>query len=486
MRYVFLISFLMLCAISLTWAWLMPEQRSDLPVLYWVTDANPAREEQVRLFHQWLDKNGYPPVELRLDTANEQESKKVIQGVSGVAGDIIDLGATEMPYFQALGVLEDMTHAARRLGFTPQQTWSTISSQLVVDGRQYRFPCNVFSHLYWINLATLEKCGQQTPPRQWDADTFERLGKQFVAAANSPGQRHPAFFADTVDHDVLRRSAGVDIFNETLTRCTLDDPRAAAALQRLHQWTYRDRILPTPADLASLPAEAGYRGQTLQLFNSGNYAMVRSGRYALIQFRQFGSLRLAVSHPPYLEFENALAGTRAAAVYAGSEHKEQAELFLAFLASEDYNMHVVKDADALPPNPLFTRTEAFLRPAEYPNEWGCHEAFADAAESIALPASTSPFVLPSVVTRIDSDTSDAFLRSGRLSAAQAGREAARQINAEIQLALQENPRLREQYQEAIERQKRIEQQRAQGKIVPLEWISNPFHRAYYRSKGWAQ
>ncbi|MBL8993864.1 MAG: hypothetical protein JNM63_11025, partial [Spirochaetia bacterium] len=45
-------------------------EKSGLPVLYWVTDANPVRQEQVRLFRQWLTNNRYPDMEIRLDTAN--------------------------------------------------------------------------------------------------------------------------------------------------------------------------------------------------------------------------------------------------------------------------------------------------------------------------------------------------------------------------------------------------------------------------------
>jgi multiple sugar transport system substrate-binding protein len=385
-----------------------------------------------------------------------------------------------------------VTDDARKLGFDPSYTYPAVGPLIMLEGRQYRFPCNVAVPLYWVNKATFAKYGQPIPPTTWDFDTFERVGKAFVAAANKPGERPKVFFSAGIDRNmanVLRRSYGLDIFNETLTRCTLDDPRYVQTLERIRQWTL-ERLIPTAADAASFATEAGFGGvgggPALQLFNSGSYGMVLMGRYALIQLRQFGAMDLSVSELPCAEFRNALIATRAAGIYAGSEHKDLAKLFLAVLASEEYNSQIVEDADALPPNPKQTQTEAFLRPPEHPNEWGCHEAFTKAAMQIAIPPSASPFVLPSVVDRLDDDAFQAFITSGRLTAAAAARQAATQINNEIDRTLRENPALHLRYQELLRRQSRIDADRAQGKKVPLEWIENPFHRRYYQAKGWAE
>jgi multiple sugar transport system substrate-binding protein len=300
------------------------------------------------------------------------------------------------------------------------------------------------------------------------------------------------FFAPPIGRDimnVLRRSHGLDTFNETLTRCALDDARYIATLERIRKWNLQ-RIVPTAADAASIATDAGFGGPgggpALQLFNRGKYGMVLMGRYALIQLRQFGAMDLAVTEPPYAEFRNALIATRAAAIYAGSKHKDLAKLFLAFLASEEYNSQIVEDGDALPPDSRFTQSEAYLHPPLHRNEWGCHEAFAEAAVHIAIAPGASPFVLPAVVDRLDADAFEGFITSGRLSASAAASQAATRINNEIARTLQDNPTLIPRYQELLQRQSKIEAYRAQGKKVPLDWIENPFHRRYYQFKGWAE
>lgn len=479
MRYLFFSIAILLIVASVITQMTLPDARSAVPVIYWVTDANPARQEQVRLFQAWLKKHNYPRMELRLDTANNDVSKELIQGVSGVAGDCIDIASGGgMRYFQSVGLLTDVTDSAKKMGFDPSHTYPAIKTEITLDGRQYMFPCNCYDHLYWTNKATFRKYGQPVPPKTWDLKTFERLGKAFVAAANPPGKRREIFFANSAPLDVIRRSYGVPVFNETLTRCTLDDPRYVKALRLVRKWTYDDHLCPTAAEVQSFTTASGYGGSTLQLFNSGNYAMFMMGRYALIQLRKFGNLELGVSLPPNGGFPNCSTGTRAAGIYTGSKHPDLAKYFLAYLASEDYNMQIVRDADSQPPNPVYAKTEEYKRPKDYPNEWGCHEVFEDAMWEIAIGAEYSPFVVPDAVNRNDGQAVEAYM-SGIISANAAAKQAADRINAEIDRNLQENPKLQARYDELVAKQKKIDDLKARKQKIPLDLVDNHFLRRYY-------
>jgi len=480
MKTIFLSVAMALVLASVAMKLTLPGTRSEVPVIYWVTDPNPAREEQIRLFHQWLKKHHYPRMELRLDTANNDTSKKIIQGVSGVGGDCMDIGSGGgMRYFNSIGLLTDVTPWAQQMGFDPSHTYPAMKTEITTDGHQYMFPCNCYDHLYWVNKATFRKYGQPLPPLTWDLQTFERLGKAYVAAANPPGRRRENFFANGAPLDVVRRGWGVSVFNETLTRCTLNDRRYVKALKLVRKWTYDDHLCPTAAEVQSFSTASGYGGSTLQLFNSGNYAMFMMGRYALIQLRQFGQLELAVSWPPSGGLPNCSTGTRAAGIYSGSQHPELARYFLAYLASEDYNMQIVRDADSQPPNPKYARTEEYLRPKDHPNEWGCHEVFEDAMWKIAIGPEYSPFVVPDAVSRCDGNAIEAYM-SGVVSAEAAAQQAADRINAEIAQNLRDDPKLQARYNELAARQQRIDDLKARGEKIPLEWVDNHFLRRYYQ------
>lgn len=486
MKYLFGICFLCLVLASIITYRLMPESQSKVPILYWVTDPNPARVLQIATFKSWLEKNGYPQCDVRVDAANTDTSKKVVQGVSGVAGDIIDLGGDRIDFFTSVGLLEDVTDSAKKMGFSLDKTYPAIGDEITVQGRQFAFPCNVGgSALYWVNKATFEKYGQPIPPPRWTVAEFEKAGRAFVEKANDGKKRREVFFIDTFSSEILIRSAGLDFFNETLTDCILDDPRYVDVLKLMYKWTYEDHLVPTGIERSSFDTQSGYGGQAFQLFNNGNYGMVLSGRHALIQFRKFGKMSLSVTEHPYLKYPVASIRTRAAGVYAAGKNRELAKCFLAYLASEDYNMNIINDADGLPPNPEFTKREEFLRPRDHPNEWGCHEAFHRAAMDIAVASSRSPFVLPTVFFRHIWFYEDQFWNS-RVTAEESARLTTARVNEEIERSLRENPKLQPLYNQRVQIQKKIEEYRREGKKVPASWLFNPFYRKYYRDMGWVE
>ena len=540
MRSLFVTCFVVLVTTLVATHLTEPEMQSEVPVIYWVIDPAPARPEQIALFHRWLIKNGHgkeyalrttrevetfrdrkwspalveaiktgnadgpkvwdrnlteadlpltvrvPGVEMRLDSASNDLNKKLVQGLSGVAGDVIEAysGGKQMRYLAAAGMLADVTESAKRWGFGPDKTYDALAPALFYEGRQYAFPRNPAQTMYWVNKGTFEKHGQPLPPSRWTIEEFERRGKAFVKAANPPGKRRTVFFADRAMHNELRRSMGLSMFNETLTRCTLDDPRNVKVLKLIHKWTYVGHILPSAADKASFDTEGGWGGQSFQLFKNGRYALFASGRWALMLFRKFGAMQLAVVEPPHAGLPNTTLSGGQSTVYGASRHRKYAELFLAYMASEDYNMQIARDGDALPPNPKFTDSELFHRPPDHPNEWGCHTAYVNAAKTIAIVQSFSPFVLPVVVERYDRIAQEEVMND-RGSAEEAAKRCAERVNAEIQRTLKESSKLRRKYEEWTALQRKIDERRNAGEKVRLEWIKNPFHkRLRMRNQDW--
>lgn len=516
-----------LIAASLLTAWMSPDMSSDVPVLYWATDANPARVDQIEGFERWLVRSGYvkpgdehKPLEqrrpiciVRTDTSNNDPTKKIIQGVSGVGDDLMSVATFggEINYFHSIGLLADVTDEARRLGFGLEHTWpvsvpGVLLSDTLGRKRLCAFPANVFHQECVVNKAIFEKYGLPIPPRRWTFEEFEEQGKRFVEAANRGKKRQDVFFADFLSTPVLAMSMGLPTYNETLTACIMDDARYARAVRLKMKWTFEDHILPAPADWDAMTTGAASLQGGFSLFANGTFGMVWTGRYALCELRKFGSLRLSVSEPPNGGFPVVAVGTFATGVYAGSRHKDLAMLFLAFQASEDFNMQIVRSGDSLPPDPKYCETSEFLHPADHPEEWGLHEAFADAARQIGVSPDVSPFLAPGTADRIRSTEEDSAM-SRVISPEQAGRNIARRVNGEIRRTVAENPKLRPRYETLLARQwqidervgvwKQIESLKSRGEPVPeavaakarkipMAWIESPFYRRYYQYKGWVE
>ncbi|MEM6332030.1 MAG: extracellular solute-binding protein [Planctomycetota bacterium] len=550
MKFLFSIVGLSLVLSSVGLWWSFPDRGSEVPVIYWVTDRNPAREQQVALFHDWLidesigetvvlasdqevaafherllpgelieaiarsspaarrlwGEDGLPgvpaslPIEvvvpavvLRLDTGNRNTVKQRVQSVSGVAGDVMDLGAQDIPFFVQMGVLTDLTEAGTRMGFAPDRTWEAVVPAITEDGRQYAFPCNVGVRMHWVNLDVFDIAGVSPPKAGWTFEEFEAIGKRVVEAANEPGERQTVFFTTDVFVQTMHRSLGLSVFNETLTASDLDDERFVRVLRLKHAWVYEDHLLPSAAEQEAFDTQSGYGGANMQLFNRDRFAMLNLGRFGLIQLRKFNDtrresgeplLRLAVAEPPHGGFRNTKLGTRSATVYVDGR-PDLAVYFPAFLASEPYNQQIVADADALPPNPRFTELEAFIRPPDRPEEWGVHEPFARAANTIAIADVHSPFVTPSEVARHLKDAEDGLM-THRLTPEEAALQAAERIDQGIRQTLRESAEARADHERRVELQRQIDARLARGERVPADWIDNVFYRRYYAEQGWLE
>ena len=87
----------------------LPERRSNVPLLYWTSDSNPARGPQIAAFERWMTDKGYGAVELELDSNNTGTMKVIIQATSGVGSEIIDIGGGGRDFvnlFKSLNVIK--------------------------------------------------------------------------------------------------------------------------------------------------------------------------------------------------------------------------------------------------------------------------------------------------------------------------------------------------------------------------------------------
>lgn len=488
MKWIILGIFAVLTLATIVVSMTRERETSEHPPVFMTGSPGPEMNERMDAFRKWQAARGGAEVNLQLDAVNSGMSKVIMQGVSGMAADILQAnGSAELGYYSSIGLLADLGPFAQQGNYAPERFLPAIRGEMLVEGIQFGCPVSIYLLVTYINRATFETLGLTVPPPQMDWDEFEQRGKEFVAKANSPEQRPRRFFVSGVNTSALRRSLGLDTFNETLTRCTLDDPRNARVLNLIHKWTYEDRLIPSGTDMAALVSDgdAGVFGPRLYQFKIGNIAMITGGNYLTPALRRLGSIPLSVTMPPYAEFPNAILGAQMLALYTGSKHQQAAANYFEFLQSEEFFETVLRNGDGIPTTREQAHREEFLRPPDYPNEWGCNEEIVRSVEEAGFPYTVSPFVVFGVYNRIDMAAIDRF-NTGLLDANEAGSRAAKEINDEIALNIERRPALRKKYEELVAIQKQIDERRARGEKVPSEWIRNPFLKAYYKFQGWCE
>ncbi|MFZ9682769.1 MAG: ABC transporter substrate-binding protein [Cephaloticoccus sp.] len=487
MKRIFLIVFALLGGASALLYWTAPDRHPEVPVLYWITQNDETKRETIRLFKEWRKERGLPPVDLRIDNANQDPTKKLAHGLAGVGADIFDIYKFETELFASSGMLLDITEPAKARGFSPEATYPALRNDLVVNGRQYGFPRNAGAEVTWFNREAFARYGIPEPNERWTWDEFEQIGTAFVNAANPPGTRERSYFIQSISPDLFRRGLGLSIFNETMTASILDDPRNAEVMRRIYRWFVELRLVPTRAETLTLTAASEMAGSgVFYLFHQGRFATLNIPRYAFIRLRPLGKMSVKVVEPPHSGFPNMEFSTGFIAVYAGTKYPEEAMSFQEFLTSAPFNELVISEGDSLPPVPKFLHSEKFLHPVGREDEWHLEEFFSRAAPSIGISLSRSPFILSGsiyrLVTGIESAVVDGVL-AGQITPEEAGRIEQDRINDEIARNVAKDASLRALYERLSAVQKKIDARKAEGRPIPAAWITNPFHLAYYRAQG---
>lgn len=460
----------------------------DKPVLYWSTWPTPIRQKQIQIFHEWLKKKGYPDIDLKIDF-DSGGGKGIIQGVSGVGADLMGSGSQgSLRFLKDAGLLIDLTDDAKKNGYGPGAFCPRIEADLFIDGRQYAYPAMIATIVFMYNKTVFKELGMAEPPRRLDFETFERIGREFLAKTAAPqGQKRTRYFCQGVAPGPMWKSLGAEVYNETMTASTLDDERVVRILEMVKRWA-DEGIIMSKSDFGSLTAAGGTAstfGPRLYNFQKGKIAVIMGGRYIFQGIRVCGKVDMGVMEFPNGGFPNTWQNPVSISVYAGSKYKQEALRFMEFLGSEDYNMSVADLCDGETPNMKYAHTDRFLKPAEYPGEWDAHQAILEIAESIGIPIPCSPYIDTGLADNICNMMTDK-VDSGVADAKTAAKEAQTRINAEIRQTLKDRPELKVAYDAAVKRQKEIERLRADGKKVPLSMIDNPFYKAYYKFKGWGE
>lgn len=423
-----------------------PVDEEGRTVLFWSTDPNPARREQLAPF---AEKNPEYVVKVEPNTFD----RTIVQCSTGVGPDIIEIYSTQdmVAYAQA-GILLDLTPHAEKMGFGPSSTYPKLVGNLMYDGRQYRYPANAGSQVIVYNKRLFDEAGVPYPEdgMLWD-DFLARI--EPLTQKNDDGRGHKQF-ALVMGRDFVRDlllQFGGSFFDETRTRCTLDSPQCVAAMEFYRDLMREREIIPTPSSAQALSAAGGWGFGEIRWFASEKAACIWGSRWMMVIFRQYPELHehLGVATLPRLPggVGASYSGARGPGINAKSRNVEAALKFMQYLASEEYANVIAQGADGLPPLAAVGNDPAKLLNPQYPGETYQQQFVQSMAD--AVPFEVSPYVDPFFVNSIAWKDCMDNISNGVMEPKDALALAARQINAQIERTVRERPELKAKYDAAL-------------------------------------
>lgn len=303
------------------------------PALVWSTDDNPARRVQCQLFRVWHLRTFGEPIDIVPDPTNRDITKTIVQCVAGAGPDIIEAyGPAELGQMVSAGVALDVTSEATAGGFGVDSVFPAAVSSIAVgsgtDLRQYAYPCNVGYTVIFYHKDLFRQAGIPEPTTPWNLDQLVAASKKLMATDTS-GRRVGVMGLGAWG---LAMWGGNGFFNENKTVSTYNNPRTVAGFRAYQDLMYREKVMPTPAEAASMASSGGANmnagaesASASSLFASKIAAMVNDGRWSYVSLAQRNRDR--VIRPAVERRLNELAGMDTDAA------KRERDLLTAGLAS---------------------------------------------------------------------------------------------------------------------------------------------------------
>ncbi len=434
--------------------------------LVWLTGSNPARSAQIKTFNDEHRQLG-----LSQDLGDGSTQKVILQCSSGVGPDLFDvLDGDQLQTYADAGVLWDLTGPARAGHFSVDGDLWPVGRTEVTDGnRQYAYPCNIGTSLLFYNKNVFDHFGVPYPENGLTWEQFLEVATR----VNSPDAADPGgrIYAVTgLDWQTLFEGMNGQCFADDGTPAVAHSPELKRSLEMYRDFIFEHRVMPSELDMKSMSGQGGWGSGGLNQFAAGRFAMLVTGEWAFIGLKhayeqQVQELRgkdlppgdaaeplerplrlgcVLLPHfagrPPCYRVRS-----RSAAINVRSPHREEALMFLQYLAGDSYSALINEAADSLPGNPAYV--DAGLRP-EAPDlsRPEIHRASKEAMDHAYVPR-RSPFVrsedtrniLLDQVRRLESDPS---LNIDELLSV-----ADREINRAVQRNLEHDPNLRRLYDE---------------------------------------
>ena len=223
--------------------------------------------------------------------------------VAGQPPDVFLLHASEIPQFQSLGVLKDLSDLYKSGGGPlPEDDFAQPGFDgAKVDGVPYGVELDNHGRGTWANLALLEKAGVKPEiPNNFDdlvamlqKLTLDKSGNNAASPdfdSNNVAQWGTAIAEYThVDFEGYTWQHGGQLMSDDGKTATVNSEEAVAALQQMHDLIYKYHVSPAPAGFDSWQSWAG-----------GKVAIIPTGTW----FRNFAAEQTDIKSQamPFFQF----------------------------------------------------------------------------------------------------------------------------------------------------------------------------------------
>lgn len=331
--------------------------------LRWVVDPNPIRKEQIKLFE-----SKYPDIKVINDPGADAQ-KLLTQLAGNVPPDVMAIYDPQtLRLFAKKGVLLDLRPYVKKHNIDMDRFWPQLKPYIYYEDKIVGFPDNCGPFVLFYNKKLFREAGIPYPKPSWTWDECVEVAQKltiFDEKRSKPKQF--GLYVGNYDWWYFIWKEGGRLFSPDKKTCVLDSEEAKKGIRFWYDLRYKHRIVPTSSEAQSMAPTGGWGSDAL-LFKAEKVAMMITGRWLCIQYREQKDLEWDVTSVPRGKEPFTLLASKTYAIPAICKQKEDAFKFLMHLISKEDELLVANYGDGIPSIKNIGMSPQFLFNPEYPNE----------------------------------------------------------------------------------------------------------------------
>jgi len=319
------------------------EEQVTLKFTGW--EASPLETESVRKgLEIFMSQNPNITVEYNPIPGTDYTSKILTMMMANTAPDVFFCYSYDYRSFAEDGNLLDLTDKFNEV-YSIDDFIPSSATIMDIDGGIYGISSCTVSPVLYYNKAVFDEAGVEYPPSDpaeaWTWDEFADAAKKLTKVENGKTTRYGVYgLENTYQYEALLMSNGVSFWddNSNITKITINTPETEEVMQAIYDLGWVDEATTFLPDQMEL---VGGGQAATNLLAAGNIAMLVDGSWSLQELAKM-DFELGVGVLP--KFKEALTHGQAHvhAVWANTEHPDEAWKLLNFLSGDDYLLQNVR------------------------------------------------------------------------------------------------------------------------------------------------
>ena len=339
--------------------------RDGKTVIRWVVDPNPIRKEQIKLFE-----SKHPDIEVINDPGAEFQ-RLLTQLAGDVPPDVMALyDPQSIRLFAKNDVLLDLGPYVEKYRLPVDRLYPSLAPYIRYEGKIVGIPENCAPYVMFYNKRLFREAGVPYPKPGWTWDECLAAAKKLTKTRVVNGRPIPVqkgLYVGNGDYFFFIWMHNGRLFSPDGKTCTMNSEAVKKGIRYWADLRLKHHVMPTTSEAASMAPTGAWGGDAL-LFRESKVAMMTSGRWMSIQYREQKDLDWDVVSVPHGPNRVTLLASKCYAIPKTCRHKGAAIAYIKHLMGKDNQLLVANYGDAIPSlsDPVINR--AFLYNPEYPNE----------------------------------------------------------------------------------------------------------------------